>query len=98
MRKLLLIIINCRIHIFHTEMLEKENLDIVSVCVWPKLHAQMVFDCVSSGIRAIHCEKPMADNWEDARLMVEKCRAAGVQLTFNHQRRFGLPFLRPKNS
>ena len=83
-------------YLSHAEMLEKEDLDIVSVCVWPKLHAQMVFDCVSAGVRAIHCEKPMADNWADARLMVEQCRASGIQLTFNHQRRFGLPFAKAK--
>lgn len=83
-------------YLSHTEILEKEDLDIVSVCVWPKLHAQMVFDCVSVGVRTIHCEKPMADNWADARLMVERCRASGIQLTFNHQRRFGLPFAKAK--
>ena len=83
-------------YLSHTEILEKEDLDIVSVCVWPKIHAQMVFDCVSVGVRTIHCEKPMADNWADARLMVERCRASGIQLTFNHQRRFGLPFAKAK--
>ena len=74
------------------EMLQNEQLDILSVCVWPHLHAPMVIDAAQAGVRAIHCEKPMAYSWGDARRMVEACEQRGVQLTFNHQRRFGLPF------
>jgi len=74
------------------EMLRKEELDIVSICTWPNLHAQMVIDSAVAGVRAIHCEKPMSDNWGDARLMAQECERRGVQLTFNHQRRFGKPF------
>src|SRR6266542_2930939 len=76
----------------HQEMLEKEPLDMVSVCVWPHLHAPMVIDTAAAGVKAIHCEKPMADSWGAARRMVQVCEERGVQLTFNHQRRFGLPF------
>ena len=81
------------VYLTHGEMLAKEDLDIVSVCVWPKLHAQMVLDCALAGVRAIHCEKPMADTWGASRLMAQECERRGVQLTFNHQRRFGKPFL-----
>ena len=80
------------VYLTHTEMLAKEDLDIVSVCVWPKLHAPMVIDCAVAGVRAIHCEKPMSDTWKGARLMAQECERRGVQLTFNHQRRFGKPF------
>lgn len=74
------------------EMLAKENLDIVSICVWPHLHAQMVIDAAEAGVRAIHCEKPMAPTWGEAQRMVEACAKNNVQLTFNHQRRFGPEF------
>jgi predicted dehydrogenase len=74
------------------EMLAKENLDLVSVCVWPHLHAQMVIDAAHAGVKAIHCEKPMAYTWGDAKHMAQVCAERGVQLTFNHQRRFGKPF------
>jgi len=80
------------IYLNHQEMLEKENLDIVSICVWPHLHEQMVIDCAVGGVQAIHCEKPMADTWGGSRLMAQECERRGVQLTFNHQRRFGRPF------
>jgi predicted dehydrogenase len=77
---------------YHT-MLAEANLDMVSICTWPHLHAPMVLDCVLAGVRAIHCEKPMADTWGAARLMAQECSRRGVQLTFNHMRRFGKPFM-----
>ncbi|GAC1436713.1 MAG: Gfo/Idh/MocA family oxidoreductase [Chloroflexota bacterium] len=73
-------------------MLSAVPLDVVSICTWPHLHAPMVIDCAGATVKAIHCEKPMADTWGAARRMVEACETYGVQLTFNHQRRFGAPF------
>jgi len=80
------------IYLDYKEMLRKENLDMVSICTWPHLHSQMVIDCAKAGVKAIHCEKPMADTWGGAKKMYEECLKRGVQLTFNHQRRFGRPF------
>ncbi len=76
----------------HREMLAQADLDMVSVCVWPHLHAPMVLDAARSSVRAIHCEKPMALTWGDARRMVATCEENDVQLTFNHQRRYGREF------
>ena len=73
-------------------MLAEAHLDVVSICTWPHLHAPMAIDCARAGVRAVHCEKPMADSWGAARLMAQECARRGVQLTFNHQRRFGAPF------
>jgi predicted dehydrogenase len=73
-------------------MLAEAHLDVVSICTWPHLHAPMAIDCARAGVRAVHCEKPMADAWGAARLMAQECARRGVQLTFNHQRRFGAPF------
>jgi UDP-N-acetylglucosamine 3-dehydrogenase len=80
----------------HAAMLAAEDLDIVSVTVPPAAHADIVVDCATAGVRAVHCEKPMADTWGDARLMAQECRRRGVQLTFNHHRRFGAPFRRAR--
>jgi predicted dehydrogenase len=76
----------------YQEMLKKERPDIVSVCTWPALHAPMVIACAEAGAKAVHCEKPMATTWGEARRMAESCEKAGTQLTFNHQRRFLAPF------
>ena len=74
------------------EMLAKENLDIVSIATWPHLHAPMVIDCAQAKVKAIHCEKPMAPTFGEATRMLAACEQNGVQLTFNHQRRFNEPF------
>jgi UDP-N-acetylglucosamine 3-dehydrogenase len=85
-------------HIYtdYQELLKQEQLDVISICTWPHLHAPIVIDAANAKVRAIHCEKPMAPSWGEARRMVEACEQNGVQLTFNHQRRFGEPFLRAK--
>lgn len=80
------------IYTSYHEMLAKENLDIVSISTWPHMHAQMVIDAANAKVRAIHCEKPMAPTWGECKAMLAAAEANGVQLTFNHQRRFGTPF------
>lgn len=76
----------------HRKMLKTIQPDIVSVCTYPATHAAIVMDCAKAGVRAIHSEKPMAPTWGEAQRMVVACERRGVQLTFNHQRRFLEPF------
>jgi predicted dehydrogenase len=77
-------------------MLAEEKLDVVSICTWPHLHAPMVITAAEAGVAAIHCEKPMATTFGDAKRMNQVCIDRGVQLTFNHQRRFGTPFVKAR--
>ncbi|MDX2065735.1 MAG: Gfo/Idh/MocA family oxidoreductase [Fimbriimonadaceae bacterium] len=72
----------------YREMLHEVRPDIVSICTWPHLHEPMVTAAAEIGIRAIHCEKPIAPSWGAAKRMVAACETSGTQLTFNHQRRF----------
>jgi UDP-N-acetylglucosamine 3-dehydrogenase len=81
-----------RIYTDYQEMLAREQLDIVSICTWPHHHAPMVIAAAEAGVKAIHCEKPMAPSYAEALRMVDICQAHGTQLTFNHQRRFGAHF------
>lgn len=82
----------------YEQMLSAETPDIVSVCTPPKTHADIVVDCAESGApEAVHCEKPMAGTWQECRDMVAACDSHGVQLTFNHQRRFAAPYTRAKS-
>jgi UDP-N-acetylglucosamine 3-dehydrogenase len=81
-----------RIYADYRQMLAEENLDIISISTWPQLHAEMVIAAAEAGVKAVHCEKPMASTYGEAVRMVEACEANGVQLTINHQRRFGAPF------
>lgn len=81
----------------HQTMLREARPDVVSVCVPPTVHAEIVLDCARLGAtRAIHCEKPMATRWEDCRDMVAVCAEENVQLTIDHQRRFASPVRRAK--
>jgi len=71
------------------EMLDAVEPEIVSVCVPPAIHADIVVDCVEHGaVEAVHCEKPMDDTFGGAKRMVETADEHDVQVTFNHQRRF----------
>ncbi len=80
----------------YEEMLAEVDPDIVSVCVPPALHAEIVIDCARHGVPAIHCEKPMDLTWGGARRMTDTCWRRGVQLTFNHQRRFKPSWVRAR--
>lgn len=78
-------------------MLEELELDIVSVCVPPGVHAEVVCGAARTGVlEAIHCEKPIATTWGDCTAMARTCQAHDVRLTINHQLRFGAPFRRAK--
>ena len=85
-----------RLYTDYHEMLAQEALDMVSITTWPHLHAEMVIAAAEAGVRAIHCEKPMAPTFGEAKRMTQVCAERGVQLTFNHQRRFGTPFRRAR--
>jgi predicted dehydrogenase len=81
----------------HQEMVRSVEPDIVSVCVPPAAHSDIVVDCAASGVvAAIHCEKPMATTWSECQEMVDVSETHDVQLTINHQRRFGTPFRKAK--
>ena len=80
----------------YARMLKAEKPDIVSICLWPHLHAPAVLASARAGVRAIHCEKPMAPTWGEALKMAAACEKAGAQLTFGHQRRFLEAFRKAK--
>jgi len=75
----------------YKEMVQRETLDIISICTPPETHREIT--CyTASFVRAIYCEKPIALTLEDADKMIEVCHKNNVVLQINHQRRF----LRPK--
>ena len=73
----------------YREMLRAAEPDVVSICTPVPTHADLVVGAAETGaVRAIHCEKPMAHTWGDAKRMAAVAKERDVQLTFNHQRRF----------
>ena len=81
----------------HEVMLEEVEPDIVSICVPPAIHADLVVDSASAAsVDAVHCEKPMATRWADCQRMVGVCDSEDVQLTIDHQRHLAEPVQRAK--
>ena len=68
--------------------LQSVRPDVVSICTPPAYHLEVVKAAVGAGVRAIHCEKPIALSYGDVLEIDRLTREAGVQLTFNLQRRF----------
>ena len=76
-----------RTYTSHKEMLEKEELDAVSVCTYNRTHAECTIDALNKGLHVL-LEKPMCVTTEEA---VEICRAekkSGKILSIGFQPRF----------
>jgi predicted dehydrogenase len=80
------------------EMLEHEDLDLVSVCTWPPLHEEMVVAAAEAGVKGIMCEKPMAVNLGQADHMLEACEQNDVKLVVSHQRRYNPRYVEAKEA
>ena len=74
----------------YKEMLEKESIDIISICTPPSTHCDIIEDCLSSNIKALYCEKPIDECIDKASYVTKKCRDKGVLLAINHQLLSGL--------
>ncbi len=70
------------------DMLDKENLDVVSICTWHKLHAPMTIAACARKPKAILCEKPMGTNLGECDEMLIAAKRNDVKLAIAHQRRF----------
>ncbi len=72
----------------YQEMLQKEELDIVSICTWHGTHAAATIAAAENGVKAILCEKPMATSLAEADQMVQICEEHDVKLVIGHHHRF----------
>ena len=70
------------------EMLDNENLDIVSVATWHKLHSPMTIAACARKPKAILCEKPMATDLNECDEMLIAAKRHDVKVAIAHQRRF----------
>jgi predicted dehydrogenase len=71
----------------YKEMLENEDLDLISICTESGKHAQIALDCMDHNINLI-IEKPIALSLEDADAMIEKAEQRNLVLCSCHQNRF----------
>lgn len=76
------------------EMLEKEDLDIVSIVTYASTHAEIAAAAARAGVPSIICEKPMATSLRDALEMTKTCHERGVRLAVNYSRRWSEAYRR----
>jgi predicted dehydrogenase len=72
-----------------SRMLAEIRPDVVTVATDTRSHAKLTMLAAQAGVRAVHCEKPMALHPAEAHAMVAACSVSGALLTINHQRRLG---------
>ena len=68
------------------EMLDKAELDILTVATGDNAHTFAVVGAAEAGVKGIFCEKPLAVSVEAADQMVEACEKHNVVLTVDHTR------------
>ncbi len=80
-------------HIYsdYREMLEKENLDLVSVCTTARVRSTIVQDVARAGVKGIWAEKPISLSLAEADEMLDVCNENGVVVAINCARRWN-PF------
>lgn len=71
----------------HKEMLEKEQLDCVSVCTYNSAHAVCTIDALNAGINVL-LEKPMCVTLDEAVAICRAEKKSGKVLTIGFQPRF----------
>ena len=69
-----------------TDMLEKEQIDAISICTPSGIHPDQAEEIAQAGVHVIS-EKPMATRWSDGVRMVKACDNAGVRLFVVKQNR-----------
>ena len=72
----------------YKEMLNSENIDILTVATGDDKHSQIVIDGANSGVKGIFCEKPLATKVEDCNEMLKACEDNGVYISVGHTRRW----------
>lgn len=64
------------------------DYDVASVCVPTEFHAEILEKLLASPVRLVFAEKPLTDDVERSRAIVEAYRAAGKPLVVNYLRRW----------
>lgn len=79
--------VNARAYENHREMLEKEELDVVSVCTYNRQHAVCTIDALEHGCDVL-LEKPMCVTLDEAVEMMRTERRTGKFISVGFQPRF----------
>ncbi len=77
----------CKFYKDYMQMLEKEEIDAVSIVVPTIMHKKVALDCIEKG-KNILVEKPIADKVEDAKLIINAAKEKNIKLAVGHIERF----------
>ncbi len=78
------------------QMLRRDDIDLISVCVPNFLHKEVTLAAVNEGKHVI-CEKPLATNLDDADEMLRSCARSGVKLMYAEDWIFAPALVRAKS-
>jgi UDP-N-acetylglucosamine 3-dehydrogenase len=78
---------NAKPYTSYQELLAKENIDAVSICLPNALHAPFSIAALNAGCHVL-CEKPMATSSEEADQMIEAAKINNKKLMIAHNQRF----------
>ncbi|NOQ55360.1 MAG: gfo/Idh/MocA family oxidoreductase [Nanohaloarchaea archaeon] len=78
---------SCNFYTDFKEMLDKEDIDAVSIVVPTKFHTSVALYCTNRG-KHILLEKPISDNIADAKAIIDTCNKNKVKLLVGHIERF----------
>jgi UDP-N-acetyl-2-amino-2-deoxyglucuronate dehydrogenase len=76
----------------HEKLLDREDIDLVSICTPPFCHAQIAIDFLKAGKNVI-VEKPMAASLEECDRMISAAKESGKLLAVIAQNRFRDPIM-----
>ncbi len=79
------------------EMLSKENLDLVDICVPPKVHSSVALSAIENGCHTF-IEKPMALTTAECQQMVDAAKRKNVKIGINHNNLFHPAFIKAKKA
>ena len=83
-------------HTDYREVLDRKDIDAVSICTPVNLHKGMVVEALQAG-KHVLCEKPLGLNTEEAGDMLESARNSGMVHMTNFGWRFNGPAFRMKS-
>jgi len=71
----------------YRKLVQRDDIDLVDITAPGNWHTKMALAAAEAG-KAVYCEKPLANNLADARLMLQAVRKAGVinVVNFNYRR------------
>ena len=71
----------------YMDIVNDKNIDVVQVCTPNPSHYPITMAALKAG-KHVHCEKPLALNYKDAREMVDTAKELGLKLTSGTQWRY----------